>query len=210
MKVVSTFLGPSFIRIRQPFVENTGKDKETKEVYMTTATVNEVMQQRLTRGTPVLIADSFGRAKMRGAKMIVASKSTVKCNQGGRCAGNWCIEAAVFVTEPACVSEDKQMAWRRNTVKICLTHLKTDQGALILPPPVLEVPSELKGPLSTLAASANGRRGSHVTWEELAEAHRSGNLDRLAHLARRLKADTESLVRKVVEAQDRLIEALTE
>jgi hypothetical protein len=187
----------------------------TKEVHVTTATVKKVMQQRLTRGTPVLIADSFGQAKLRGATMIVASKATVKCNKGGRCAGDWCIGAAVFLTTPSTAGEDKQMGWRRNTVKVCLTHLKTDQGALLLPPPDIGLPSPLlsrisnRGASEPLAAPNGNGSTTHVSWGDLADAHGSGNLDKLALLSRRLKSENEALYRKVVEAQDKLIESLT-
>ena len=181
---------------------------------MTATTVNKVMQQRLTRGTPVLIADSFGQAKLRGASMIVASKSTVKCNKGGRCAGEWCIGSAVFLTTPDTVGEDKQMGWRKNTVKVCLTHLKTDQGALVLPPPDIENPAPVfasrlrTAPVPVLPTNGDGAN-TPVSWSDLADAHRSGNLDRLALLARRLKGENEKFVRKVVDAQDKLIEVLT-
>ena len=182
---------------------------------MTAQTVKRVMMQRLTRGTPVIIADSFGQAKLRGATMIVASKATVKCNKGGRCAGDWCIGDAVFLTTPSTASEDKQMGWRRNTVKVCLTHLKTDQGALLLPPPDIDVPSPILSRISdrgvtepTPVTNGNGSR-THVTWGDLADAHSSGNLDKLALLARKLKSENESLFRRVVEAQDRLIESMT-
>ncbi len=180
---------------------------------MTATTVNKVMQQRLTRGTPVKIADSFGQAKLRGASMIVASKSTVKCNKGGRCAGDWCVGSAVFLTTPETVGEDKQMGWRKNTVKVCLTHLKTDQGALLLPPPDLHLPSPILSRMPSRAEAVIPSNGSAsdepVTWGDLADAHRSGNLDKLALLARKLKTENDQFVRKVVAAQDKLIEALT-
>lgn len=186
-----------------------------------TSTVNKVMKQRLTRGTPVIVAESFGQAKLRGKSRIVTSKGPVKCNKGGRCAGDWCVGLAVFVADPKSAKKDKKMGWRANTTKICLTHLKDEGGVLLLPPPLLQEPEQ---PLRLLAEHAkkfdgleivdpeelgNGSSPSEVTWSDLAEAHRAGDLNRLALLARQLKSQTESLKSKVIAAQGRLIESLT-
>jgi len=197
-----------------------------KEVQNVTAqTVKKVMQQRLTRGTPVIVAESFGQAKLRGVDMIVASKSTVKCNGGTRCAGPWCAALAVFVTSPSSSKEEKEMGWRGGTTKICLTHLKDDGGVLFVPPPIARQRTEQKVltetylrserfPVSEVklpeAPPSNGNGLTHeVTWADLAEAHRSGDLDKLALLARKLKAKTETLKSKVIAAQDKLIATLT-
>ena len=184
----------------------------TKEVHVTAATVKRMMQQRLTRGTQVKIADSFGKANLRGVTMIVASKGTVKCNKGGRCAGDWCQGLAVFLTAPSDSGEDKQMGWRKDTVKVCLTHLKTDQGALLMPPTDLSIPTpsitRCQGPSETEAQVSNGSE-PHVTWSDLADAHSSGNLDRLAFLARKLKSENDDLFRRVVETQDKLLRTYT-
>jgi hypothetical protein len=195
---------------------------DLKEVRNVTAqTVKKVMQQRLTRGTPVIVAESFGQAKLRGANMIVASKSTVKCNKGTRCAGPWCAEIAVFVTTPGSSKEEKEMGWRGGTTKICLTHLKDEEGSLLVPPPIAR--QRARRPEITVNASrfemdevkpeappSNGNGLLHeVTWADLAEAHSSGDINKLALLARQLKADTEKLKTKVIAAQDKLLATLT-
>lgn len=105
-------------------------------------TQTKVMEQRLVRGTPVVIADSFGQAHLRGQRQVVASKGPVKCNGKGRCAGDWCIGLAVFVTDPETVNDDKDMGWRSGTTKVCLTHLKDEGGNLVLPPPAMRVAQE--------------------------------------------------------------------
>jgi hypothetical protein len=183
--------------------------------------VNKVMKQRLTRGTPVIVADSFGQAKLRGKSRIVTSKGPVKCNKGGRCAGDWCVGLAVFVADPKSAKKDKKMGWRANTTKICLTHLKDEGGVLVLPPPLLR--QEPEQPLRLLAEHAQRFEGlevsdpedvgsssvGEVTWADLAEAHRAGDLNRLALLARQLKSQTEGLKSKVIATQGRLIESLT-
>jgi hypothetical protein len=179
-----------------------------------TATVKKVMQQRLTRGTPVIIADSFGQAELRGVKMIVASRSTVKCNKGNRCAGPWCADLAVFVTDPKTKNEDKEMGWRGGTTKICLTHLKDEEGVLVLPPPIRaqilpdfnDIQAQIQ---ANRTASSGDNRPAEVTWVELAHAVSKGDLNAVAFMARTLKSDNESLKSKVIAAQDKLIEHLT-
>ncbi len=184
---------------------------------MPATTVKKVMQQRLTRGTPVIVADSFGQAKLRGAKMVVASRNTVKCNKGTRCAGLWCAGLAVFVTTSKSSKKDKEMGWRGNTTKICLTHLKDKDGTLILPPPIERPPAPRADyPTARFAGlkveetpAPNGdRRTGTVSWVELAHAVESGNLDQVAFMARALKAENDELKSKVIAAQDRLIENL--
>jgi hypothetical protein len=183
---------------------------------VTAQTVKKVMQQRLTRGAPVLIADSFGQAALRGAKRIIASKGPVKCNKGGRCAGVWCVGLAVFVADPKTMNEDKEMGWRGGTTKVCITHLKDDHGVLVLPPAALQhqpvrrlpgIPSRT-GDIAPVP-NGNGNSFSVVTWDDLAKAHQDGDINRLALMARKLKADNEQLKGKVIEAQDRLIRSLT-
>jgi len=184
---------------------------------VTAQTVKKVMQQRLTRGTPVMIADSFGKAKLRGTKAIIASKGPVKCNKNGRCAGDWCVGLSVFVASPKSLNQDKEMGWRGGTTKVCLTHLKDNQGVLVLAPPVLqgqrripevtptvEAPAEIAKP-----ANGNGSRFTVVTWEDLASANQDGDINRLALMARKLKTDNERLKGRVIEAQDKLIEQLS-
>lgn len=175
-----------------------------------TATTVEVMQQRLTRGTPVIVADSFGKAKLRGAKQIVASKGTVDCNKGGRCAGDWCVGLAVFVTAPKNLKKDKEMGWRGGTTKICLTHLKNAKGELVLTPDVvnrLQVETAREKAIPALPTNGNGP--GVVTWDDLARAHRAGDLDLLALLARKLKSDNDTMTRKVIATQEKLIESLS-
>jgi len=176
-----------------------------------TATVKKVMQQRLTRGTPVIVADSFGQAELRRSEMIVASKSTVKCNKGNRCAGVWCAGLAVFVTEPGTVNEDKEMGWRGGTTKICLTHLKDAEGVLILPPPIhAQILPDIRDIEEANRTAPRGdSRSLEVTWVELAHAVSSGDLNAIAFMARTLKSENENLKSKVIAAQDKLIEHLT-
>jgi hypothetical protein len=200
---------------------------------MPATTVKKVMQQRLTRGTPVIVADSFGKRDVRGKKVIVASKATVKCNKGNRCAGYWCAGFAVFVTQPAKKKKTaakgkkgqakEDMGWRGGTTKICITHLKDNDGVLILPPPVARqqrtIPTEsrIKGVVEAHAAeathaAANGNgngQTTEVTWADLSHAHSSGNLEALGYMARALKAETEKLKTKVISAQDKLLAHLT-
>ena len=180
---------------------------------MPAQTVNKVMQQRLTRGTPVIVGESFGRAKLRGKNQIVTSKGPVKCNKGGRCAGDWCIGMAVFVAAANSAKKDKKMGWRANTTKICLTHLKDSDGELILPPPLLRqraTPelSSFEG-IEISEPESNGSGTGEVSWSDLAEAHRSGDVDQVAVLARRLKARTEELKTRVIDLQGRLLEHVT-
>ena len=182
---------------------------------MIAQTAKKMMQQRLTRGTPVQIADSFGRAKLRGTKGIIASKGPVKCNKGGRCAGDWCIGLAVFVADPKTMNEEKEMGWRGGTTKVCLTHLKDEQGALILAPPSFGAPSfgrsRIKPEITPEQASTNGNGSqfSVVSWVELATAHQDGDINRLAFMARKLKTDNERLKGRIIDAQDRLLAQLS-
>lgn len=182
-----------------------------------TSTVNKVMKQRLTRGTTVIVGNSFGQAKLRGKTQIVTSKGPVKCNGGGRCAGDWCLGLAIFVADARTAKKDKKMGWRGGTTKICLTHLKDESGHLLVPPPLLQQ-EEDEAPLRALAESASRSASvnepsngdsDEVTWAELAEAHRAKDVNRLASLARRLKSQTEALKSKVIEAQAAVIESLT-
>jgi hypothetical protein len=205
-----------------------------KEVLtMPALTVKKVMQQRLTRGTPVIVADSCGDRELRGKRMIVASKATVKCNKGNRCAGYWCAGYAVFVKTAAAMKASpakgrkkrakQDMGWRGGSAKICVTHLKDKDGVLVLPPPAarqtrtkLTTESRLKDVVEAHdaevehAATSNGNgKTSEVTWADLSHAHASGNLEALGYMARALKAETERLKTKVISAQDKLLVHLT-
>lgn len=164
---------------------------------MTEMTI-ELMRQRLTRGTPVIIADSFGKAELRGDHMIVTSKGPVDCNKGGRCAGDWCVGLAVFVADPSNSKRDKKMGWRSGGRKVCLTHLKDTEGNLVLPPPLIR------------QTVPRPEVGDEVSWADLAEAHRSGDLDRLAKLARRLKNHNEKLKTHVIDLQEELLDQLSQ
>ena len=136
----------------------------------------------------MIVADSFGKRDVRGKKVIVASKATVKCNKGNRCAGYWCAGFAVFVTQPAKKKTPtkgkkgkakEEMGWRGGTTKICVTHLKDMDGVLILPPPVerqrqtiptesrIVMPIRLKGEVDHAAAE--------VAHAEVAHAAANGN-----------------------------------
>jgi hypothetical protein len=125
---------------------------------------------------------------------------------------------AVFVAEAKSAKKDKKMGWRANTVKVCLTHLKDEQGVLLLTPPLLQQPAALATltgrPSVRLAEevappAGNGQVTGEVTWADLAAAHQSGNIDALALLARALKAQAEDLKSKVISSQTKLIENLT-
>lgn len=185
---------------------------------MTTQTVNKVMRQRLNRGTTVIVTDSlsFGQVKLRGKRLVVTSKGPVKCNGKGRCAGDWCIGLAVFVSDKKTAKEDKEMGWRKGTSKICLTHIKDQDGVLIVPPPLLTpreapvpaLPSRVKDLVET-NGNGTGVSVGEVTWADLAAAHQDGDVNQLALLARDLKAQTESLKTTVIVSQARLIESLT-
>lgn len=184
---------------------------------MTAQTLN-ALKQRLTRGTHVSIADSFGQAKLRGKEMVVSSKGTVDCNGGDRCAGDWCSGLAVFTGTPESFKKDKKLAWRKGQVKICLTHLKDENGVLLVSPPLLSTPASIaETPLVRLGEEAVARstapNGNEVeiivTWTDLAHAHGRGDIDRLSALARQLKRDNERLVRKTLAVQEQLIQHLT-
>lgn len=188
---------------------------------MTTQTMNKVMQQRLTRGTTVIVTDSlsFSQVKLRGKHLLVTSKGPVKCNKGGRCAGPWCVGLAIFVSTEKAAKQDKKMGWRKNAAKICLTHIKDQDGVLIVPPPILKKKKKKKASVlarpsrinSLIETNGNGTGVSigEVTWADLAAAHQEGDIDQLALLARALKVQTGSLKTTVIESQARLIESLT-
>lgn len=161
----------------------------------------------LVRGTPVVVADSVGQPALRGAKMIVASKGSVKCNGKGRCAGPWCSGQAVFLTTPESNKEDKEMGWRGGTTKVCLTHVKDEEGNLIVPPPAMRVAQEALERQQSPRPDLSG--DGVVSWEELAKAASDRDLTTLVMLARRLKRENESLRTKVIEAQGKLIEHLS-
>jgi len=169
---------------------------------MSTQTVKKVLEQRLIRGTPVIVADSFGKAAMRSKKVIVASKGPVKCNGKGRCAGDWCPGLAVFVTNPESAKEEKEMGWRGGTTKVCLTHLKDEDGNLVVAPPSLRAARK-----KTTSARGDVQEGV-VTWEDLANTVADGDFNALTQLARSLKRENESLKTQVIEAQAELIGSL--
>jgi len=202
---------------------------------MPATTVKKVMQQRLIRGTPVIVADSFGHDELRGKKVLVASKTTVKCNKGTRCAGYWCAGLAVFVTKIKPTKKVKKtktrgrgkkakakedMGWRGGTTKICITHLKDKDGVLILPPPLdrqpapkADYPSRLdlkviEAPEALAGTNGDGR-STEVTWIALSHAVQSGDLEQIAFMARALKSENDLLKSKVILAQDRLLAQLT-
>jgi len=166
---------------------------------MSTQTVKKVLEQRLTRGARVTVADSFSKATMRGSEQIVASKGPVKCNGKGRCAGDWCAGLAVFVTDPTANNEDKEMGWRGGTTKVCLTHLKDEDGELLVAPPTL---CRERRPSSS--ANSAPHEGV-VTWEDLANVVADGDFNALVQLARALKRENEVLKTQVIEAQSDLI-----
>ena len=129
---------------------------------MTAQMVNDALKQRLLRGTSVFIAESFGQAKLRGKNMIVSSKGTVECNGGDRCAGDWCAGLAVFVGTPESFKKDKKLAWRKGQIKICLTHVKDNGGALLVSPPLLHRPtSTAETPLVRLGEEAAAQKVSN-------------------------------------------------
>lgn len=175
--------------------------------------VNE-LKQLLVRGAKVQIGDGYGDPALRSKTMVVASKTTVPCKGSAgvnRCRGPWCVGLAVFLTSPESYNDDKKLAWRRNTVKVCLTHLKDENGALLVPPPLRHSHVE-EQPLTRLAAeveSAHKTSGADVTWSDLAAAHQAGDLNRLAIYARLLKQDNENLRQKTLALQEKVIDHLT-
>ena len=161
---------------------------------MSVSTVKKVLEQRLIRGTKVVVAESFEKGALRGKTLVVASKQVVTCKKGGRCAGNWCVGLAVFATNASNFKKDKKLAWRTGAHKICLTHLTDEDGELFLPPSAISVAQEaLVEP-------------QVVTWEDLACASADQDVHALVNIARRLKRENEQLVRKVIEVQNQLIE----
>lgn len=176
---------------------------------MTAQTVKTVMEQRLIRGTRVMIADSFGKADLRGKEMIVASKGPVKCNGKGRCAGDWCIGLAVFLADPDSLHEDKEMGWRGGTTKVCLTHVKDNEGHLLLAPPALQIAQQaLASTPKPKEPTTSAPHEGVVTWEDLAQTVADRDWNLLTHLARKLKRENEDLKVKVIETQAKLIETL--
>jgi hypothetical protein len=171
-------------------------------------TQTKEMAQRLIRGTQVSIADSFGQAHLRGSKQIVASKGPVKCNGKGRCAGDWCIGLAVFLTDPDSKNDEKDMGWRSGTTKVCLTHVKDEEGNLVLPPPALRVAHAALEPSAGVLPRAETADNSPVSWEELAQVCNERDLGRLVLLSRRLKRENESLRQRLIDTQERLLSRL--
>lgn len=168
---------------------------------------NTEFSQRLVRGTPVVIADSFGVAGLRSAKQVVASKGPVKCNGKGRCAGDWCIGLAVFTTSPDTINEDKSLGWRSGTAKVCLTHIKDSEGRLVLPPPAIRV---AQSALEKVGPRTESTSSDPVTWQELAQTASESNWVHLVALARRLKRENEVLSQTVIKLQGSLLERLAQ
>lgn len=170
------------------------------------STTKTLLEQRLVRGTPVIIADSFARPALRSAEQVVASKGPVKCNKGGRCAGDWCVGLAVFTMDPETLHDDKDMAWRSGTTKVCLTHIKDEDGQLILAPAALTVAkSALERPRGPMPQPSN----QLVTWEALANVVANQDWAQLSFMARTLKRENEELKSKMIEIQSKVIESLT-
>lgn len=173
--------------------------------------ITDVIRSRLPRGTRVVIADSFGKPEFRGMEVVVASKGPVKCNGGGRCAGDWCVGLAVFVADEHDANDpDKKMGWRSNAKKVCVTHLRDVDDHLILPPPFSteDNRSVFEALVRDEPLPTNDSRGDVVTWDALARAHADGDITLLAMLARKLKADNEQLRTKVLEVQEKLIDQM--
>lgn len=154
------------------------------------------INQQLIRGALVKVADSFGRAQLRSTTQAIVSKGTVPCKQGGRCAGDWCIGLAVYVAEPESLGDDKSAGWRTGAAKICLTHLKDENDELLVSPSVVSVARAALAPVKV------------VTWEDLANAAADQDFQTMIGLARALKRENESLSRRLIEVQDRLIDQL--
>lgn len=170
------------------------------------ATVDQVMKHRLTRGSPVVVAESFKRTSLRGATMLVASKGVVKCNKGGRCAGDWCIGQAVFVMSEKAYNEESKMGWRSGTTKVCLTHLRDTEGEKLLPLALVTVAMPSLPDLVPEPESDNGIDVKVVTWEALSQAYQGNNIQLVMILARKLKTDNEKLQANLVESQGQVIE----
>lgn len=175
------------------------------------------LSHTLIRGARVKIGDSFADDALRGIETTIRSKGLVTCNGRGRCAGDWCIGSAVFVVDPnvdQTVEEGKKAGWRHGAAKVCLTHLLTTEGERVLPPeaavadidPVGAPEPESQAPTYITPEPLPGV----VTWSALAEAHAAKDTERLAQMARVLKAENDNLVRRVIEGQDREIARLRE
>jgi hypothetical protein len=176
------------------------------------ARITKIMKGRLPRGTRVVVGNSYDRPELRSREVVVTSKGPVKCNGKGRCAGDWCVGLAVFVADEKDANDpDKKMGWRSNARKVCVTHLRDDEDRLILPPPFAA--TEDRSVFEALAkgdsAPTSEVQIDVVTWDALARAHANGDINLLAMLARKLKADNEQLRTRVLEVQERLIEQIT-
>jgi hypothetical protein len=192
--------------------------------------------ENLTRGSVVVVGDTFSKEELHGAKMRVASKGTVKCNGKGRCAGDHCIGLAVFVTAPETYEEepDGSTGWRSNTTKICLTHLQDEAGNPLVngdtpvPAPAAEAPKKKRrgrkkknesvlvpemppaqqsGTVMAPPATP-GDQASVVTWEMLAFAFARKDLTGLSIYARRLMAENQLLTKRLIDMQQRIIDGL--
>jgi len=185
----------------------------------------------IARETRLVIADSYNDEEYRGRTLKVWSKGTVKCNGRGRCGGDHCIGLAVFLTDLS-RKDDGSAGWRSNTIKVCLTHLLTEDGDPLVPPgtprpaeedETAEKPkAEKKGKTKKAKAPApeaapeapptdnggSGGNGVVVSWEELAEAAQSRDTTRIAQLARLLKAENERLLVQLIQVQQKLIAIL--
>lgn len=191
---------------------------------MSTATMVKKTVSGLQRHGFVVIGDSYSDESIHGERVEIISKGPVVCNKKGRCADeSQCIGAkgALFVRDPNYkpTGDEAPTGWRTGTLKICLTHLRNEHGAALLPDaPVVQTVVEKKVPrkkktsdnadvaitTETLPAPAHAM----VTWEALAHAAQSRNPEQLALLARQLKSENEMLVRSLLEAQRKVILAL--
>ena len=185
----------------------------------TRASLKKALKTSLRREGKIKVSDTYPREDLRGKTLTIASKGTTVCNGKGRCASDaHCIGLSVFVTDPvvpaAKAKKDKKIGWRHGTVKICLTHLKDEDGKGLIP---LDVPlparqkrtprSDVSEPFATLPLPTNGGTGIRgVSRERIDEAHALGDVSALATYARLLKSEHEKMALRLVNAQAKLLE----
>ena len=174
---------------------------------MTAVATRDKLMHELIRGTRLKVGPSYSRGALKpGTEVVVASRATIRCNKGGRCAGPHCTGLAVFVALPDDAEKEggKDHGWLRNTQKVCLTHLLDATGQPLIPLAEQEpstAPEETPMALNRL----NGTLPKSITWEHLAEVAQEGDKEKIIKVARALKAEVESLQREVIFCQREVI-----
>ena len=150
-----------------------------------------------------MVADTFAKEAYHG-RMAVKSKKLSPCNKGSKCSDpRLCNGKSVFVT-PVDKLEDNSNGtggggWRAHATKVCLTHISFEDGMSVLD----------AVPLTSIGDSLDGVEGmsstARVTWAQLAEAAHAADTPAVIMMARKLKAENETLVRRLLDAQQKLI-----